>query len=156
MLAQRWSTVYDARPTLTQHWFNILCSLGSKHEALIQCWVNVVDGGPTLIQHWVNLPCLLGYNQLTRYTDPMLFWCWPGVEDGGSTLKQNLVSASCLLEKTDQISGRPGNTRHWTNVGSVLAHRLRLWPIINTPLEKTFCLLTSFSSMIPYRYMAPF
>ena len=27
MLGKRWSTAYDARPTFTQHWFNVLCML---------------------------------------------------------------------------------------------------------------------------------
>ena len=28
MLVYRWSSVYDAEPTLNRHWFNVLCRLG--------------------------------------------------------------------------------------------------------------------------------
>ena len=35
MLVYRWSTVYDAGPTVNQHRFTILCLLGSYDEVLL-------------------------------------------------------------------------------------------------------------------------
>ena len=32
ILVKRWSTVYDAGPTLNQHCFNVLCLLGSPYS----------------------------------------------------------------------------------------------------------------------------
>ena len=31
MLVSRWSTVYDAEPTWSKHWFNVLCLLGCRY-----------------------------------------------------------------------------------------------------------------------------
>ena len=66
LLVQCRSIVYDADPTLLQHWVScLLCAApqqtGGIHPMLFQCWPIVFDTGPTLKKHhWVIVPCLLG------------------------------------------------------------------------------------------------
>ena len=35
----------------------------------------------------------------------------------------------------------PANTRHWTTVGSMLGHRLRRWPTVESTMAQSLCLL---------------
>ena len=53
--------VYDAIPTMTQHWFNSCLMWKASQQIrdiesmLGQRWSTVYDGGPTLTQHWLNI-----------------------------------------------------------------------------------------------------
>ena len=40
MLGQCWSSVYDAGPTLTRHWLNVACLLGSASEGDNARWMS--------------------------------------------------------------------------------------------------------------------
>ena len=53
MLVNRWSTVYDVRPTLILHWFNILCLLGD-------------------ITWWTPIPNILNMDQRCRWWAELL------------------------------------------------------------------------------------
>ena len=84
-------------------------------------------------QHWANIRTTLHkrlswwesiLTQQTRRLDPMLFQCWSSAVGGGPILKQHWVKCSRLLET---------HTRRWTNVGLMLAHRLRRWPHSTIP-----------------------
>ena len=75
MLFQCWPTVFDAGPTLTQHWVNAPCLLGLIPVNTIQesIVIPMPTADLTLKQQWVNVLCLLRY--------------WPGVTDGGRGLQ---------------------------------------------------------------------
>ena len=66
---QRWPTVYDAGPSVKQHYFNISCLLTitliplydellciySKRDALAKRWDDVGSSSTTLVQHQPNI-----------------------------------------------------------------------------------------------------
>ena len=64
ILAQFWTMVCDAGPTLSEHWFDVSCGgLSISQQTrnikpmLFQCWYIVCDAGPTFSPHWVDISC---------------------------------------------------------------------------------------------------
>ena len=55
---------------------------------------------------------------------------YSGFYEVGPTLNQHRVSVSCLLDNYLSLHTFSISTLHWANVGSMLDHRLRLWPNI--------------------------
>ena len=120
---QMWSTVYDAGPTLNQHWLNVSCLLG-MNDVWLTSVVHLVSCaacsrvfetarcGRIGCSRWLLAPQHVAcYTQQTRGVDPMVFKCWADVEDGGQTLKQHWVHALCplgwhlvIISQTTQMS----------------------------------------------------
>ena len=58
MLVQRWSNVYDAGPTLNQHWLSVLCLLGGLSTWLSRERWQPLDRGITVLQ-WCHCQHLI-------------------------------------------------------------------------------------------------
>ena len=71
--------------------------------------------------------CITYKSPETKDIHPILGQCWASVVDGGLTLIHHWMNVF------------PANTRHWTNVGSMLVHRLRRYSNITPKLVQ--CLL---------------
>ena len=80
MLGQRWTSVYNAGPTLPQHWINVSCLLGYEHINVYKYYCTYIcfnDAGPTLPQHWINVSCLLGHDHIMYINTTILIFTTP-------------------------------------------------------------------------------
>ena len=113
MLFQCWPTVFDAGPTLKQHWVKALCLLGDV--IYLSCPTVTCFQSPSA---WPIIPCLLSY-----------YWMIPLGEIV-------LASSTYHLHATN-----PANTIPSPNAGLMLGQRHRRWHSIKpTPCQRS-CLL---------------
>ena len=84
-----------------------------------QCCSSVVEAVPALNHQWVSDSCLLSH-----------YRGWPA----GWPCLRTPNGGSCWL-------GIAANTRHWSDVGLIRAHRLRLWPNVRLMRLNVSCLL---------------
>ena len=72
MLDQCWANIYNAGPTLNQHWLHIVDQkIGHRttytKPMVDQCWASIADGGPLLVGlHYANIGPTSGVLVLAR------------------------------------------------------------------------------------------
>ena len=87
VLFQCWATIFDAGPTLKQHWLNAPCLLGcciqtvfimtTQQTALAQWCYNVGSPSVTLVQHSNNIGSCVCCVELGCYYSSQQYW-WLG------------------------------------------------------------------------------
>ena len=74
MLEYRWALVYDADPTLSQHWVNVSPLLRGVHSVSAWSQIDIEDRDADIIDFQIPP---------TEHVSPTSPQCWPDVEDAG-------------------------------------------------------------------------
>ena len=132
--------------------------------AFIRCILNTVSNSATLAQHYANIEPIFSVPvAIIDHCDPCLWSQWPlwvvtvTCVSGHSDLWRSVSSRAFCVRLPFYIHcytitrhATPANTKHWTNVGSMLTHRLRRWSNIDPTLYQ--CLVFAGTSAANTRH----
>ena len=140
----RWATVTDGGPTSTQLWFkaSLWYSLSYTSPPLTGNMSSTGDTGPAFNRHWIGVslysvdtPPPTGSTVQGWMVDGQSRRRWTSVKPA---LVWRIVFAGhcvvCELAADRGPISYPANTGYSHNAVSMLAHRLRRWPNIETTL----------------------
>ena len=141
MFVQCWSTVCDAGPTLNQNWFNfsflqcraciMYTSFNMFKDTCPVCSFDVAALRSNLYVTCVNDLCLPQDQDTGLYAARISsIWSAEGMSRGDESTADHGDSKGFTIS----IESIPANTSTWPNAVSMLAHRLRRWPNIETTL----------------------